>query len=57
MGLISEEDQSIFEPNGDGRELLVCYQTYKKVRRRKGRKERERESIIPLGGGFIKISV
>jgi len=29
MGLISEDDDSIFEPNGDGRELLVFYQTYK----------------------------
>lgn len=43
MGLISEDDHSTFETNGDGRELLVFYQTYKQVRRRKGRKERDRE--------------
>jgi hypothetical protein len=67
MGLISDDYHSIFEPNGDGRELLVFYQTYKQIRRRKGRKkierewerDREREGgeyIIALVGGFIKIS-
>ena len=57
MGLMSEDDHSTFEPNDDGRELLVFYQTHKLVRRRKGRKrERERECIIALVGGFVKIS-